>query len=49
MLTALVGDDAEVRPLKRLIIERTEGNPFFMEETVLVLLDEGALKRDGGR
>ena len=36
-----------VRPLKRLIIERTEGNPFFMEETVLVLLDEGALVRDG--
>jgi len=47
MLTALVGDDAEVSPLKRLIIERTEGNPFFMEETVQVLLDEGALVRDG--
>ena len=31
------------RPLKRLIIEKTEGNPFFMEETVQVLLDEGAL------
>ena len=30
-----------------LIIERTEGNPFFMEETVQVLLDEGALVRDG--
>ncbi len=29
------------------IIERTEGNPFFMEETVQVLLDEGALVRDG--
>jgi class 3 adenylate cyclase/tetratricopeptide (TPR) repeat protein len=47
MLTALVGDGAEVRPLKRLIIERTQGNPFFMEETVQVLLDEGALVRDG--
>ena len=47
MLTALVGDDGEVRPLKRLIIERTQGNPFFMEETVQVLLDEGALVRDG--
>ena len=34
-------------PLKRLIIEKTEGNPFFMEETVQVLLDEGALVRDG--
>ena len=34
-------------PLKRLIIEKTEGNPFFMEETVQVLLDEGALVREG--
>jgi predicted ATPase len=30
-----------------LIIEKTEGNPFFMEETVLVLFDEWALKRNG--
>ena len=47
MLTALIGDGAEMRPLKRLIIERTQGNPFFMEETFQVLLDEGALVRDG--
>jgi class 3 adenylate cyclase/tetratricopeptide (TPR) repeat protein len=47
MLSALVGDEEAVRPLKRLIIERTHGNPFFIEETVLVLFDEGALVRDG--
>ena len=47
MLTAMVGDSVEIRPLKLLIIERTQGNPFFMEETVQVLLDEGALVRDG--
>jgi class 3 adenylate cyclase len=47
MLTALLGDSAELAPLRRLIIERTEGNPFFMEETVQVLLDEGALVRNG--
>ena len=47
MLTALVGDGVEVRPLKHLIIERTGGNPFFMEETVQMLLDEGALARNG--
>jgi predicted ATPase len=47
MLSAMLGDGAELAPLKRLIIDRTEGNPFFMEETVQVLLDEGALKRDG--
>jgi class 3 adenylate cyclase/tetratricopeptide (TPR) repeat protein len=47
MLSALLGDNAELAPLKRVIIERTEGNPFFMEETVQVLLDEGALVRNG--
>jgi len=47
MLTALLGDDKDLAPLKRLIIERTEGNPFFMEETVLVLFDDGALVRNG--
>src|SRR6202035_1044868 len=36
MLTALIGDRIEMRPLKRLIIEKTEGNPFFMEETYQV-------------
>ena len=47
MLRALIGDSKELEPLKRLIIEKTEGNPFFMEETVQVLLDEGALVRNG--
>jgi tetratricopeptide (TPR) repeat protein len=37
-----------IEGLKRLIIDKTEGNPFFMEETVLVLFDEGALVREGG-
>jgi len=36
-----------IEGLKRLIIDKTEGNPFFMEETVQVLFDEGALVRDG--
>jgi predicted ATPase len=47
MLSALLGDGKDLIPLKRLIIEKTEGNPFFMEETVQVLLDEGALARNG--
>ena len=37
----------ELAPLKRLIIEKTEGKPFFMEEMVQVLFDEGALVRNG--
>jgi class 3 adenylate cyclase/tetratricopeptide (TPR) repeat protein/ribosomal protein L40E len=47
MLSALLGDGVEVTALKRVIIEKTEGNPFFMEEAVQVLFDEGALVRDG--
>jgi class 3 adenylate cyclase/predicted ATPase len=47
MLTAMLGDGAEIAQLKRVIIEKTEGNPFFMEETVQVLLDGGALVRNG--
>jgi class 3 adenylate cyclase/tetratricopeptide (TPR) repeat protein len=48
MLLALLGEGRDLEPLKRVIIEKTEGNPFFMEETVQVLLDEGALVREGG-
>jgi tetratricopeptide (TPR) repeat protein len=48
MLSTLLGGGADLAPLKRLIVEKTEGNPFFMEETVQALLDEGALMRNGG-
>ena len=47
MLSALLGDNRELAPLRRLIIEKTEGTPFFMEETVQVLLDDGSLVRNG--
>jgi len=47
LLTALLGDAIELQPLKRLIVERTGGNPFFIEEMVQALFDEGALARNG--
>ena len=47
MLTALLGDGNDLRPLKRFIIERTQGTPFFIEEMVQALFDEGALVRNG--
>jgi class 3 adenylate cyclase/tetratricopeptide (TPR) repeat protein len=47
MLTALLGNDASIVPLKRLIGEKTEGNPLFMEEIVLNLFEDGALARNG--
>jgi predicted ATPase/class 3 adenylate cyclase len=47
MLDALLSDNAALQPLKRLVIERTEGNPFFMEEIVQSLFEEGVLVRNG--
>ena len=43
LLHALVGDDASLRPLKRMLIQRTEGNPLFVEESVRTLLEAGDL------
>jgi class 3 adenylate cyclase/tetratricopeptide (TPR) repeat protein len=48
MLGVLLGRNAELSPLKSLIIDRTEGNPFFMEEIVQGMLEEGILLRNGG-
>jgi len=47
LLTALMGDDESTLALKRLIIERTEGNPFFMEEMVQALFEQGVFARNG--
>jgi predicted ATPase len=47
MLSAILGDEKDLIPLKRLFLERTEGNPFFIEEIFQALLDDGALIRDG--
>ncbi|HWN58027.1 MAG TPA: adenylate/guanylate cyclase domain-containing protein, partial [Methylomirabilota bacterium] len=47
MLSALLGDGKDLIPLKRLIVERTEGTPFFMEEIVQALFEDGVLRRNG--
>jgi predicted ATPase/class 3 adenylate cyclase len=43
LLQALLGDDANLLPLKQLLIERTEGNPFFLEESVRTLVETNVL------
>src|SRR5574338_1485241 len=43
LLRALVGDDPGLGPLKQLLIERTEGNPFFLEESVHTLAETKVL------
>jgi class 3 adenylate cyclase/tetratricopeptide (TPR) repeat protein len=47
MLTVLLGETPELTSLKHLIVQKTEGNPFFMEELVQSLMDRGTLVRDG--
>ena len=43
LLQVLLGDDPSLAPLKRLLIARTEGNPFFLEESVRALVETGVL------
>jgi class 3 adenylate cyclase len=43
VLDALLGQGPSLAPLKRLLIARTEGNPFFLEESVRTLAETGVL------
>jgi len=43
LLATMLGDDASVAPLKQILIERTGGNPFFLEESVRALVETGSL------
>jgi class 3 adenylate cyclase len=47
-LHALLGDDASLTPLKQFLIERTGGNPFFLEESVRTLVETGVLVGEPG-
>src|SRR5262252_8429688 len=47
-LQALLGDDASLTPLTHLLIARTEGNPFFLEESVRTLRETGVLVGEPG-
>jgi class 3 adenylate cyclase len=48
LLQALLGDDPSLVLLKRLLIARTEGNPFFLEESVRALVETGVLVGERG-
>ncbi len=48
LLQALLGTDATLAPLKRLLIEQTEGNPFFLEESVRTLVETQAFTGERG-
>src|SRR5207244_11588387 len=48
LLQALLGNDPSLAPLKQLLIERTGGNPFFLEESVRALVETEVLVGERG-
>ena len=48
LLDDLLGTDASVRDLSKRIVERTAGNPFFVEEAVRSLAEDGRLEGSRG-
>jgi len=48
LLDALLGTDATLAPLKLLLVRKTEGNPFFLEESVRTLVETKALAGNRG-
>jgi class 3 adenylate cyclase/tetratricopeptide (TPR) repeat protein len=49
LVRSLLGNDEANAELRALIVERTEGTPLFIEETIRTLVDSGVLRmRSGG-
>jgi class 3 adenylate cyclase/tetratricopeptide (TPR) repeat protein len=48
LLADLIGQDESLETLKRGLIERTEGNPFFLEESVQTLVETNVLVGERG-
>jgi class 3 adenylate cyclase/tetratricopeptide (TPR) repeat protein len=48
LLAALLGQGAGLAPLKQMLMERTAGNPFFLEESVRILVETGVVEGERG-
>src|SRR5262249_49267072 len=48
LLDALLGDAGSLTPLKQRVLVRTQGNPFFMEESVQSLIETGGVLGEPG-
>jgi class 3 adenylate cyclase/tetratricopeptide (TPR) repeat protein len=48
LLQSLLGGDAGLEPLKQRLVERTQGNPFFLEESVRTLVETQVLVGEQG-
>jgi tetratricopeptide (TPR) repeat protein len=48
LIETMLGTDESLQPLKQALHERTEGNPFFLEESVRTLVETKALMGEPG-
>jgi class 3 adenylate cyclase/tetratricopeptide (TPR) repeat protein len=48
LLAAILGATAELASLRTLLIQRTDGNPFFLEESVRTLVESNVLAGERG-
>jgi tetratricopeptide (TPR) repeat protein len=48
LLDALLGGDRALAGTRRLLLDRTAGNPFFLEESLSMLVDTGGLTGERG-
>ena len=48
LLVSMLGDDPSLASLRETLIERTTGNPLFLEESIRTLVEDGALVGTAG-
>ena len=48
LLESLLGEDAALAPLRAQLVQRADGNPFFLEESVRTLVEIGGLTGERG-
>ncbi len=48
LLESLLGADAALAPVKTVLVDRSQGNPFFLEESVRALAELGVLVGEPG-
>ena len=48
LLRALLGDHRSLRPLREILVQRSNGNPFFLEEIVRTLVETKVLVGERG-
>ena len=49
LLRAYLGNDELAPAVRDLLLDRAQGNPFFLAELLHLLIDRGVLRRDGDR